>query len=123
MELQKENAHAEIQLLKAQLHPHFLFNKLNNIYSFTVNKSPDAKYMVKRLEDMLMQHYMIEECDQPLVPLEDEIRIIMDYFELERIRYGSNLDLESEISGDFKNKLIAPLLMIPFLENLEKQLN
>jgi len=48
------------------------------------------------------------------------LKIIMDYFELERIRYGNNLDIESEISGDFKNKSIAPLLMIPFLENCFK---
>lgn len=113
--LQKENANAELQLLKAQIHPHFLFNTLNNIYSFTLNKSPQAKDIVKKLEDML--HYMIEECQQPLVPVKNEIKVIQDYFELERIRYGNSLDMQVEMTGDYENKTIAPLLMIPFVEN------
>ncbi len=113
--LQKENSNAELQLLKAQIHPHFLFNTLNNIYSFTLNKSPLAKDILKRLEEIL--HYMIEECEQPLVPVKNEVKIIEDYFELERIRYGNSLDMQLEITGDYNNKLIAPLLMIPFVEN------
>jgi len=113
--LQKENTNAEMQLLKAQIHPHFLFNTLNNIYSFTLNKSPQAKDIVKKLEDML--HYMIEECERPLVPVKNEIKIIQDYFDLERIRYGSRLDMQVEITGDCNNKTITPLLMIPFVEN------
>ena len=113
--LQKENSNAELQLLKAQIHPHFLFNTLNNIYSFTLNKSPQAKDIVKKLEDML--HYMIEECEQPLVPVKNEIKIMQDYFELERIRYGNSLDMQVEITGNYDNKVISPLLMIPFVEN------
>ena len=116
LDLQKENANAELQLLKAQIHPHFLFNTLNNIYSFTLlDKSPQAKKMVKMLEDML--HYMIEECEQPLVPLAKELDILNDYFELERIRYGNSIDMQVEIAGEIAKKHIAPLLMIPFVEN------
>jgi sensor histidine kinase YesM len=115
LDLQKENANAELQLLKAQIHPHFLFNTLNNIYSFTLDKSPQAKKMVKMLEDML--HYMIEECEQPLVPLAKELDTLNDYFELERIRYGNSIDMQIEIAGDLAQKRIAPLLMIPFVEN------
>ena len=113
--LKKENANAELLLLKAQIHPHFLFNTLNNIYSFTLDGSSYAKNMIKMLEDML--HYMIEECDQPLVPLRKEITILKDYFELERIRYGNRIDMQFEISGDYNGKVVAPLLMIPFVEN------
>jgi len=113
--LQKENAKAELQLLKAQIHPHFLFNTLNNIYSFTLDKSPQAKNIIKKLEDML--HYMIEECQQPLVPVNDELKVIEDYFELERIRYGNSLDIQLDITGNYANKVITPLLMIPFVEN------
>jgi LytS/YehU family sensor histidine kinase len=113
--LQKENSNAELQLLKAQIHPHFLFNTLNNIYSFTLNRLPQAKDIVKKLEDML--HYMIEECEHPLVPVKSEINIIQDYFALERIRYGNSLDMQLEITGNYNNKTIAPLLMIPFVEN------
>ena len=115
LDLRKENANAELLLLKAQIHPHFLFNTLNNIYSFTLDKSPQAKKMVKMLEDML--HYMIEECEQPLVPLAKEVDILNDYFELERIRYGNSIDMQVEITGDLDQKRIAPLLMIPFVEN------
>ena len=115
LDLKKENANAELLLLKAQIHPHFLFNTINNIYSFTLDKSPRAKKMVKMLEDML--HYMIEECEQPLVSLEKEIAILKDYFELERIRYGNSIDMQVEVTGDTTGKRITPLLMIPFVEN------
>jgi sensor histidine kinase YesM len=115
LDLRKENASAELLLLKAQIHPHFLFNTLNNIYSFTLDKSPQAKKMVKMLEDML--HYMIEECEQPLVSLGKEIAVLQDYFELERIRYGNSIDMQFEIAGDYSGKVVSPLLMIPFVEN------
>jgi sensor histidine kinase YesM len=115
LDLRKENASAELLLLKAQIHPHFLFNTLNNIYSFTLDKSPQAKKMVKMLEDML--HYMIEECEQPLVSLGKEIAVLQDYFELERIRYGNSIDMQFEIAGDYSGKMVSPLLMIPFVEN------
>jgi len=115
LDLRKENANAELLLLKAQIHPHFLFNTLNNIYSFTLDRSPQAKKMVKMLEDML--HYMIEECEQPLVSLGKEIAILKDYFELERIRYGNSIDMQFEIAGDYTGKVVSPLLMIPFVEN------
>jgi sensor histidine kinase YesM len=115
LDLRKENANAELQLLKAQIHPHFLFNTLNNIYSFTLDGSPQAKKMVKMLEHML--HYMIEECEQPLVSLTKEIAVTKDYFELERIRYGDSIDMQLEITGDYAGKVISPLLMIPFVEN------
>lgn len=115
LNLKKENANAELSLLKAQIHPHFLFNTLNNIYAFTLNKSPQAKNIVRKLEDML--HYMIEECEQPLVTVTNEIKTIEDYFELERIRYGNSLDMQMEITGDYNNKIITPLLMMPFVEN------
>jgi sensor histidine kinase YesM len=115
LDLRKENASAELLLLKAQIHPHFLFNTLNNIYSFTLDRSPQAKNMVKMLEGML--HYMIEECEQPLVSLEKEIAVLQDYFELERIRYGNSIDMQFEIAGNYRGKVVSPLLMIPFVEN------
>lgn len=115
LDLKKENANAELQFLKAQIHPHFLFNTLNNIYSFTIDRSPLALSMVQRLEDML--RYMVEECEQAMVPLEKEIAVISDYFELERVRYGNNIDMQLEITGDCADKVVCPLLMIPFVEN------
>lgn len=116
--LAKENTNAELQLLKAQVHPHFLFNTLNNIYSFSLNQSPQAGTLVQKLSDML--NYMIHECKEPLVPLEKEIKLIRDYMGLEKVRYGNRLDMQVEINGDYNNKMIAPLLMIPFVENCFK---
>src|SRR5436190_3623877 len=116
--LAKENANAELQLLKAQVHPHFLFNTLNNIYSFSLNQSPQAGALVQKLSDML--NYMINECEQPLVPLKKEIKLIHDYMGLEKVRYSDRLNLEIEMKGSPENKLITPLLMIPFVENCFK---
>ena len=116
--LARENANAELQLLKAQVHPHFLFNTLNNIYSFSLNQSPQAGALVKKLSGML--NYMIHECEKPLVPLEKEIKLIRDYIGLEKVRYGNRLDMYVELNGEYDNKMIAPLLMIPFVENCFK---
>src|SRR6185369_4903242 len=113
--LAKENANAELQLLKAQVHPHFLFNTLNNIYSFSLYQSPQAGILVNKLSNMLS--YMINDCEAKLVSLEKELKLIGDYMGLEKVRYGNRLNMEIEIHGDFENKLIAPLLMIPFIEN------
>ena len=108
-------ASAELQLLKAQVHPHFLFNTLNNIYSFTLNASPKAPEMVKKLSGLM--HYIIHECTLPEVSLEKEMNMIKDYMELENIRYGDEMDMNIDIRGNYSGKMIAPLLLIPFVEN------
>lgn len=113
--LQRENANAELQLLKAQVHPHFLFNTLNNIYSFVLNKDHRAAGLVDKLTGMI--DYMRTEGQNSLVPLEKEIRLIKDYVGLERVRYGDRLDLQVNFAGDHQQKFIAPLIMIPFVEN------
>ncbi len=112
--LARENSNAELQLLKAQIHPHFLFNTLNNIYFFILSEPVKAKNLIGKLENLL--YYMINECNVPVVPLSREISMINDYFELEKVRYD-NLDVELKITGNHSNKMIAPLLMIPFIEN------
>jgi len=116
--LSQENANAELQLLKAQIHPHFLFNTLNNIYSFSLNQSPQSGILVSKLAGML--GYMINECDEKLVSLHKELTLIEDYMGLEKVRYGNRLHMEVNIHGDFEDKKIAPLLMIPFIENCFK---
>ena len=111
----KETAIAEMQLLKAQVHPHFLFNTLNNIYSFALNKNPEAGDLVLKLKDTT--RYMVYECDTALVPLQKEIKMLEDYLELEKVRYGKRLKIEINIDGECENKMVTPLLMIPFVEN------
>ena len=115
MQIVREKANAELQLLKAQIHPHFLFNTLNNIYFFTLTASQKAPEILTKLTDIL--RYIINECNQPLVPLAKELTMIEDYMALERIRYGERLKMDLEITGDHSDKMIPPLLLIPLVEN------
>lgn len=118
MQLQKQNMEAQLQLLKAQVHPHFLFNTLNNIYSYTQNTSPVASRLVIGLSEML--RYMLYECNQPLVPLDKELKVLKDYITLEEIRYNEQLDINIDLPKNTDDLYIAPLLLIPFVENCFK---
>lgn len=118
LQLQKENVESQLQLLKAQVHPHFLFNTLNNIYSHTQSTAPEAAKMVTGLSDLL--RFMLYECNQPLVPLAKELKMIQDYINLERIRYGNKLELHLDLPENTKNIHIAPLLLLPLVENCFK---
>ena len=115
MQLQKENVESQLQLLKAQVHPHFLFNTLNNIYSHTQNTAPVAARLVAGLSDML--RYILYESNQPLVTLQKELKMIQDYINLENIRYGNKLDLHIDIPEKSNDLYIAPLLLLPLIEN------
>lgn len=118
LHLQRENMNAELQLLKAQIHPHFLFNTLNNIFSYTQNTSSTASRLVMGLSDLL--RYMLYECNQSLVPLNKELKMLQDYILLEQIRYNHKLDISIEIPSDTEDFLVAPLLLLPFVENCFK---
>ena len=114
-QLVREKINAELQLLKAQVHPHFLFNTLNNIYSFILNGSDKAPEMIKKLSSLL--HYILNDCNRKWVPLDKELSMIQDYIALEQIRYGERLNLSLHIQGSPKDKMISPLMLIPFVEN------
>ena len=105
MQLQKENMTSQLQLLKAQVHPHFLFNTLNNIYSYTQSNSAKAAQMVSGLSDLL--RYMLYECNQPLAPLSKELQMVKDYISLEQICYGNILELHLEILRIVSNMALA----------------
>ncbi len=115
LQLQKENAESQLQLLKAQVHPHFLFNTLNNIYSFTQNSTSAGSRLVMGLSDML--RYMLYECNQPLVPLDKELKMLRDYTMLEQVRYDNGLDIHINLPDNTQGLYIAPLLLLPFVEN------
>jgi LytS/YehU family sensor histidine kinase len=117
-QLQKENIASQLQLLKAQVHPHFLFNTLNNIYSYTQNTSPEASRLVTGLSDLL--RFILYECNQPLVPLAKELKMIHDYIELEKVRYGNELDLHVDLPQQTNDLYISPLLLLPLVENCFK---
>jgi len=118
LQLKKENAESQLQVLKAQVHPHFLFNTLNNIYAYTQNTSSVASEMICGLSDIL--RYMLYECDKPLVPLSQELKMVEEYVKLETVRYGNKLDLHIDLPKDTKGYVIAPLLLLPFVENCFK---
>lgn len=108
----------EIQVLKAQIHPHFLFNTLNNLYSLTLKQSAQAPAMVLKLTRLL--EYMVYECSTPRVPLDKEIEFIQNYIELEKLRYGPRLTVTTVVSGETRATFIVPLLLITFVENAFK---
>jgi LytS/YehU family sensor histidine kinase len=118
LQLQKENIESQLQVLKAQVHPHFLFNTLNNIYSYTQNTSQIASKLVIGLSDIL--RYMLYEGNQPLVPLTKELKMIEEYIHLEKIRYGNRLEIHVNLSDSGHDLYIAPLLLVPFVENCFK---
>ncbi|QKJ30816.1 histidine kinase [Mucilaginibacter mali] len=109
---------AELNALKGQVHPHFLFNTLNNLYALTLNNSPRSPQVVMGLSEML--RYMLYECNADSVPLAKEILMLQQFVDLEKLRYEDRLDLSFSISGDTSQKTIAPLLMLPLVENAFK---
>lgn len=118
LQLQKENTESQLRLLTAQVHPHFLFNTLNNIYSQTQTESPKGSVMIMGLSDIL--RYILYEGQKPLVPLKQELQLMTEYINLEKIRYGNKLDVHVLMPANTDNLYIAPLLLLPFIENCFK---
>jgi len=116
--LEKEKLASELNYLKSQIHPHFLFNTLNNLYSLTLKKSEKASDVVIKLSNLL--DYMLYHSGAEQIPIEKEIEIIKSYIELEKIRYDERLDLKLELMGDTSSVSIAPLILFPFIENAFK---
>ena len=114
-QLEKEKINAELQLLKAQIHPAFLFSTLNNIISHAQVASPMAAEMLIRLSDLLS--YMLYECDAPKVKLENEIGMLKEYMVLEKIRQDDRLEMTFQIKGNADGKMISPLLLLPFIDH------
>ncbi len=114
-QLEKEKLAAELKLLKSQINPHFLFNTLNNLYVLTLNYSEKAPLMVHKLSELMS--YMLYDSNQIEVALEKEIQYIKNYIDLEKIRYGERLEVKLNIYGNIEKLMIAPLLMLPFVEN------
>jgi sensor histidine kinase YesM len=117
-QLKFEKIQAELNFLKAQLQPHFLFNTLNNIYSLTFNNNQQAGKSILQLSGLL--RYMIYESESDLVDLQNEIRHLQDYIELEKMRFASRMELSFNISGNVSGRKIVPILLMPFLENAFK---
>ncbi|MBK6546568.1 MAG: histidine kinase [Saprospiraceae bacterium] len=117
-ELVTRNIETELQSLKNQINPHFLFNTLNNLYALTLKKSDLAPEVVLKLSDMM--RYMLYECNEKEVSMEKEFRYIQNYIELEKLRHATNSGIKLNIDEALYSKYIAPLLLIPFIENSYK---
>ncbi|MBO9729239.1 MAG: histidine kinase [Chitinophaga sp.] len=104
-----------LNLLKAQIHPHFLFNTLNNLYALSLRKSDKSSEVVLELSHIL--RYILYECNTPTVNLEKEIQMIQRYISLEKIRYQNQLEINMDIDGDLSAFNVAPLLILPLVEN------
>ncbi|HKI44859.1 MAG TPA: histidine kinase [Balneolales bacterium] len=115
LELELFARQKELDYLREQMHPHFLFNALNNLYGLTLEKSDDAPELVLRLSELL--DYMLYRSEQKRVPLTDEIRHINNYLEVQKIRCGDRLHLSMDIDTGLDRYRIAPMLLMPFLEN------
>ena len=113
--LEKDKLEAELKFLKSQMNPHFLFNTLNNLYALTLKKSEQAPDVVIKLSEIL--DYMLYHSNDKEVKLSDEIKLIENYLKLEKIRYCDRLTLETKINGNAEGHRIAPLILLPFIEN------
>lgn len=114
-ELAKLNTETELKYLKSQINPHFLFNSLNSVYSLALQKSDLAPDLILKLSDIL--RYILYEGSEKKVSLTQELKYLQSYLELEKVRHGSRMHLDIIVKGDTDSKEIAPMLMIPFVEN------
>lgn len=105
----------ELKFLKMQIHPHFLFNSLNTIYGFALQKRNEAPNMILKLSNLL--DYILYQVEKPMVALQDEINHLEDYISLEKMRFNDTLQIEIDSKVLNNKSQIAPMLLIPFVEN------
>ncbi|SFE62948.1 sensor histidine kinase [Thermoflexibacter ruber] len=114
-ERQREALETELKFLKSQLHPHFLFNTLNNIYSYTYIKDDRAAPMLMKLSEML--RYMLYDSNEATVSLEKEIQFLKNFIDLQKMKSNKNQAIDFHIQGNTLTFPTAPLLLLPFFEN------
>ena len=117
-ETERKRLATELQVLKGQLNPHFLFNTFNNLYSLALGKSDKTAVVIAKMSDMF--HYILYECNATEVPVSKELKLIEDYIELEQIRYSDRLSVSFDKKIENKNFLIPPMLLYSFVENCFK---
>ena len=118
LRLKQEKLATEISYLKAQINPHFLFNALNNIYALSLSQSEETPESIMRLSRMM--RYVVSESAHEWVPLEKELQYIQDYVDFQKLRMSDSCTLNFSVHGDSGNKVISPLVLIPFVENAFK---
>ncbi|MEP7165837.1 MAG: histidine kinase [Ferruginibacter sp.] len=117
----KETAEAELNFLKSQINPHFLFNTLNSVYFLIDKNNPDARSALHKFSDMM--RYQLYEMNGHSIPVEKEISYLQDYVDLQKLRKDENYSVEFFCSEEIKGFFIEPLLLIPFVENAFKHIS
>lgn len=115
LETQLKLKEQELNYLKMQIHPHFLFNTLNTMYGAALKKADETPEMILKLSNLL--DYLLYQVDKPSVSLEDEINHIEDYISLEKMRFNDTLRIHFTKKIESKSITVAPMLFIPFVEN------
>lgn len=116
--LQHEKSAAELDLLKQQLNPHFFFNTLNNLYALSLQRSEQTPESILQLSELM--RYVIYKAREPFVRVDDEVKYLKDYVQLQKIRLKRSLDLQFDEEIEDGTIQIAPLLLIVFVENAFK---
>ena len=116
--LENAGLQAEINLLKSQINPHFLFNTLNSIYAQAHTRSEHTEYSILKLSEIL--RYMIYDTTAEQIALDKDIHYLSSYIDLQRLRLTDKIKIDYKVVGDLCNVTIAPLLLITFIENAFK---
>ncbi len=117
-EIENEQLRTELSFLHAQINPHFLFNSLNTIYSLSLKKSDVAPHAILKLSQLL--RYVIDEATRDSVPLSREVEYLNNYIELQKLRSAPTVKVNFKTTGNLEQVVIAPLLLLPFVENAFK---
>ncbi|MCZ2474548.1 sensor histidine kinase [Aquirufa ecclesiirivi] len=117
-DLKQEKTHAELELLKSQVQPHFIFNTLNGIYAEAFKKTPKVANQIIKLSDLL--EYTLYDSKKENVALIDELKYIQNYLDLQKIRFGDKVDISINVYDDISHIQIPPLLILPIIENCFK---
>lgn len=117
-EVEKRNLTNELKLLKTQLHPHFLFNTMNNLYALSLEESSKTSAGIAKISELLRS--VLYDCNDPEIDLEKEVSLIENFIELEKMRYDKKLDISLLIDGEISGHKIAPMILFTFVENCFK---
>lgn len=116
--LQQEKLAAELNFLKAQSNPHFLFNTLNNLYGLARRNDQNTASSIMKLSNIM--RYILQECSSSTIPIEKEVKVIEDYIALEKLRYDDRLKVTFQKEVEDWKTAVAPLILLPFVENAFK---
>ena len=117
-EMLLKQSEMEMRLLRSQMNPHFLFNALNSIYSYAIEKSDRTAELIIQLSQLT--RYQLESSRQTMLPLSEELEFLQDFLSLEETRFGERCTIDFLLNGDTDRHTIPPMMLIPFVENAFK---